>query len=143
MKRASLAVFMCVVLSAGCGKDSSPTGPESVVGMSFQLVTINGGRLPVQYYSEPGYYSATAQSGNIVFLSNGRVRAIAHVRVHYDPPILPDEDVTTYDSVPYRVEGPHLLIERPHGWDTAQVNQGIRVHWTTSSGSMGQWLYQR
>ena len=138
--RLELLLPVCTILFTGCSSDS-PTGPTSVIGNSYHLLSINGSTLPVQYYAVAGDFQATALSGSIVFLANGYVRAATHRRVDYVSPLLPDEDLTSIDSVPYRVVGQFLLIERIHGWDTAQVNGGLLVHWTTSTASLGVWRY--
>lgn len=134
-RRCQLGLF--AIMLCACGTNE-PTGPAAVIGVPFRLVSVNGQAVPAQYYAEFDY-QATVISGSIVFLPNGFVRASANV--HIERSVLPDEDVTTLDSVPYRLAGSLLLVHRNHGWDTAQISGGLRVRWTTGAGSMGEWLY--
>ena len=135
-----LSSVISAALLCACGSDSA-TGPATVIGTPFRLVSINSNAIPVVYLSIPGDYQATALGGSITFLANNYVRAEAQVRIHHDTPPLPDETTTTLDSVPYHISGDRLVIYRLHGWDTVEVNAGLRVHWTTGSQSMGTWRY--
>jgi len=70
----------------------STSAPESLVGNTYRLVSINGRSLPAWYYeSADGTYSVGADSARITFLSPAQIRRAVYIKfTNWSPPAQTD-----------------------------------------------------